>query len=397
MRGYAFLARHWRAGVAALCSGAAVACSSPGADTVEAGEAFPNLRMQLRQGTAPLGFVANRFDDTVSVVDLDALSIVGSGPVGRDPVVIDGARRLVYGASADAFYTVLSYPHEIVSPHVVEFGGAVRPGFVQMLGGADLAVLANQRAAQRAFELALAPDEGQLAVSHYDTLRSLEGETLQERRSEILLVDGPSAMARGFVDATSIVGCVAPSALEYDADGSRLFVACTGEDSLGTFDSATGTLLSIMRTGEGTPDKPWCLAPSPDRATLLVSNQGSDTLAVFDVGGEPRLVRSIPVGGVPFHVAWESESSVVVALQRPGGVDRVDIEEGAVVKHHDLSTAECENPSEPTVLPDGSLFLVCEGDHYEAGALVQLDMDEGRVVDRLELGVYPERMTVVQP
>jgi hypothetical protein len=61
------------------------------------------------------------------------------------------------------------------------------------------------------------------------------------------------------------------------------------------------------------------------------------------------------------------------------------------------SADECENPSEPQFLLDGRLLLVCEGDHYTPGALVELDPDLLAIRARVSLGLYPERMAVVGP
>ena len=92
-----------------------------------------------------------------------------------------------------------------------------------------------------------------------------------------------------------------------------------------------------------------------------------------------------------------SEAEFIVALQRPNGAARLSAADGALLAEASYSSAECENPSEPQILPDGRLFLVCEGDHYARGALVQLDPATLAIVQRVELGLYPERMAVVLP
>ena len=103
------------------------------------------------------------------------------------------------------------------------------------------------------------------------------------------------------------------------------------------------------------------------------------------------------MAAVPYHATWVGEAEYIVALQRPNGAARVDAVSGALLAEASYSTSECENPSEPQLLPDGRLFLICEGDHYARGALVQLDPQTLAMVQRVELGVYPERMAVVLP
>lgn len=387
----------WLVGLAAPLSACGVA---QGESAEPPSSAFPNGRVSYRTGEQALGFVANQLEDTVSVVDLDSMSVVGTTPIGRDPVEIDGPRHLTWNAKDEAFYTVLSYPHEVVSPHAAEFGGSIRAGYVQRLGATDLRPLGEMRASERAGDLALAPDGSQLAVTHFDTLRSLEGETLSDRRSDLVLIDQPAEMASGNAPSRRAPACVAPSALAYGKQSDRAFVVCTGEDSIGVMDTRQGALISLTPTAAPTldkPFKPWTIALDGPRERLLISNQQVNTVDVFSAEDNPRLLSSARVGGVPFHAAWVGEAEFIVALQRPSGAARVSATDGALLAEASYSTTECENPSEPQLLPDGRLFLVCEGDHYDRGALVALDPQTLAITARVQLGLYPERMAVVLP
>jgi len=344
--------------------------------------------------------VANQFDDSVSVVDLDGMSVIGTSPVGRDTVEIDGPRHLTWNPLDQAFYTVLSYPHEVVSPHAVDFGESVRAGYVQRLAADDLRPLGEMRASERAGDLALAPDGSQVAVTHFDTLRSLQGETLADRRSDLVVIDQPGGMASGEALSRRAPACVAPSALAYGKQSDRAFLVCTGEDAVGVMDTRQGALISLTPSAALTlnkPFKPWTIALDGPRERLLISNQQVNTVDVFSAEDSPRLLASARVAAVPFHATWVGGEAFIVALQRPNGAARVSATDGALLAEASYSTAECENPSEPRLLPDGRLFLVCEGDHYARGALVQLDPESLAIIQRVELGVYPERMAVVLP
>jgi len=333
-------------------------------------------------------------------VDLDSMSVLGTSPVGRDPVEIDGPRHLTWNAEQATFYTVLSYPYEVVSPHAVEAGESIRAGYVQSLSAADLRPLGEVRAAERAGDLALAQDGSQLAITHFDTLRSLEGDTLADRRSELVLVEEPSDMAGGNAVSWQAPACVAPAALAYGKQSDRAFLVCTGEDSIGVMDTRQGTLISLTPSAAPTlnkPFKPWTIALDEPRERLLISNQQVNTVDIFSAEDNPQLLSSARVNAVPFHATWVGEAEVVVALQRPNGAARLSTTDGAVLVEAVYSTSECENPSEPQLLPDGRLFLVCEGDHYSAGALVELDPESLAILQRVELGMYPERMAVVLP
>lgn len=328
------------------------------------------------------------------------MSVLGTTPIGRDPVEIDGPRHLTWNEAHASFYAVLSYPHEVVSPHVAEFGGSTRAGYVQRLGATDLRPLGEARTGEWAGDLALAGDGSQLAVTHFDTLRSLEGETLAERRSDLVLIDQPAAIASGNAHSRRVSACVAPSAIAYGKHSDRAFVVCTGEDALGVIDTRQGALLSLTPSAApalNRPFRPWTIELDSRCERLLIANQQVNTVDIFSAEDHPRLLTSVSVAAVPFHATWIAEAEFVVALQRPSGALRVSATDGAVLAEVAYSTAECENPSEPRLLPDGRLFLVCEGDHYGPGALARLDPQTLAIVERAELGLYPQRMAVVLP
>lgn len=378
----------------ALCASSLTACGDPGGQGVlEKPAAFPDLRQRFSDGTAPLGYIANTRDDTVSVVDLDGMALVGTAPIGRDPVTIDGPRRLSMGAGHQIVHAVLSYPHEVVSPHVAEFGGSIRAGYVQSLSVGDLRPLGAARAELRAFDIALSPDGTRLAVTHYDILRSVEGDTLQERRANLVLIDLEDGVASANVARQSFELCVAPSSVVYP-NADRLYVACTGEDSIAVVDAREGTVLTRVTSGPESINGPWSLSVNPAGDRLLVSNQLSEAVAVFTTDDEPDLVEAVAIGAVPFEACWVSDTEVIVAAQSPGGLVRVDIEASAVTAKAEYDPAECQNPNGPTLV-DGRLYVVCEGNHYEIGALVEVDPYSFEIIDGVDLGIYPETMAVV--
>jgi len=96
------------------------ACSS-GERTIadyEGEPAYPNQRGSYQAGGRLLGFVANRMSDTISVLDLDSMTRLGSVPIGRDPVDVDGPRHVVLDARRRLGYVALSYPLSVQSVHV---------------------------------------------------------------------------------------------------------------------------------------------------------------------------------------------------------------------------------------------------------------------------------------
>ncbi len=364
------------------------------AEPVDAEPAFPNLRQQYVPTGQTWGYVANRWDDTVSIVNLDTFTVVGRVPIGRDPVVVDGPRHLIQLPSQEAFFTVLSYPHEVVSPHVVEFGGSIRAGYVQMLDAVDFRSLGEARADVRAADAALAPDGSQLAIVHYDTLRSIEEEQLDARRTDVLLVDDPGQLRSGTSNERRIKGCVAAAAITYGKDASRAFVVCTGEDAIGVIDTVSGEMISMVPSGSAPLNKPWTITVDASGSRLLVANQQANTVSVLTADDSPVLLATGDAPGQPYQATWLGDDEFVIAMQQPNATSRINAASGETLATIQYRSDECENPHEPVYVPDGRLFLVCEGDHYSPGAAVQLDAGTLEVVGRVELGLYPERMWV---
>ena len=205
------------AGIVGACAG------DPGGagDTPDA--AFPSRRTEFRPAAGQLlGYVANRNSDSISVLDLDSMSLLGTVPVGR-------------------------------SPAAVAKGGAE--------GGATA------------------------------------------RRLDV---------------------CVAPTGVVYGADGTRVYVACTGEDSVAVVDTQSAQVLNRVPAGAFATNKPYAIVADARGERLAVSNQVSRTLALFAAGYLPVLTSSVSVTGVPFFAAWIADDVIVVPMQDPSGVTRID-------------------------------------------------------------------------
>jgi DNA-binding beta-propeller fold protein YncE len=56
--------------------------------------------------------------------------------------------------------------------------------------------------------------------------------------------------------------CASPSGRCFNADGSRAFVSCTGEESVTVLDSASGEVLSRVPAGSAMVNKPYALSPT---------------------------------------------------------------------------------------------------------------------------------------
>jgi YVTN family beta-propeller protein len=388
---------HARKLLLVLAATLAVACSGSEINGDDSLVAFPSRRPTFEPAGRRLGYVANRNSDTVSVLDLDAMTLLGSVPIGRGPVDIDGPRHLVLDAAEGLAYVALSYPFANESVHALSQGGTQRSGYVQALNLLDLSIAGELRVDPAAADIAFSQASGRLAVSHFDLFRALNSDA-EARRANLVLIDPASAITKGNADLRRLPLCAAPAAIAFDADGARVFVACTGEDSIAVVDSASGDVLSRVPAGEAAVNKPYALVTDPTRDRLLVSNQVSFSVSVFDLGDTPNLLKTLArTSGVPMFAALLSESTLVVPFQAPNGAALFDLTTGEQLLELQYSDADCTNPAEFSVSGDSRLRLVCEGDHYRPGAVVEVDPNTLQIISSVSVELYPERMSVLEP
>jgi YVTN family beta-propeller protein len=332
----------------------------------------------------------------VSVLDLDAMTLLASVPVGRGPVDIDGPRHVALDAANGLAYVALSYPFANQSPHALSLGETRRSGYVQALNLSDLSIAGDLRVDPNADDVVFSPSSGRLAVSHFDTFRALNSD-VELRRANLALVESASAIAAGTAQPLRVPVCAAAAAMAFDPDGARVFVACTGEDSITVVDAASGEVLSRVPAGASVVNKPYALVADRARQRLLVSNQVSFSVSVFDQSDTPNLLSTLSVLGVPFFSALLSEATLAVPFQAPHGAALFDVATGKLLAQIQYTDEECTNPVEFSVTSDSRLRLVCEGDHYRPGAVVEVDSETLAIKSRVSVEIYPERMTILEP
>jgi len=375
----------------------ALGCSGSVSDADDSALAFPYRRPTFEPAGRRLGYVANRNSDTVSVLDLDAMTLLGSVPVGRGPVDIDGPRHVVLDSANGLAYLALSYPFANESVHALSLGATQRSGYVQALNLSDLSIAGDLRVDPSTADIAFSKATGQLAVSHFDLFRALNAD-VDARRANLALIDPASGIATKDARLRRVSLCAAPSAIAFDGDGARVFVACTGEDSITVVDSTSGEVLSRVPAGEFAVNKPYALVADPTRNRLLVSNQVSFAVSVFDLSDTPNLLTTLTrTSGVPMFAVLVSENTLAVPFQAPNGAALFDLDTGKQLLELQYSDADCTNPAEFSITSDSRLRLLCEGDHYRPGAVVEVDPDTLEITSSVSVELYPERMSILEP
>ncbi|AUX47711.1 hypothetical protein SOCE26_092350 [Sorangium cellulosum] len=392
----------------ALAAAALASCSDPDPITeyrygAYEGDAYPNRRPEIVIPDGGMGVVTDSFSDTISLIALETGERFGVHPVGRDPVTIDGPRRVAVDAAGGALYIALSYPAVAGSsgPHVVQGGSAVA-GYVQKLALDDLRVLGQVRVEASPGDIAISEDGGRVVVSHFDLKRVIDNpEDLETARSSLAVVDPGAVSPRGSAAPTLIPVCKAAHGVALSRpDGARAYVACYGDDALAIVD-LTDPDAEVKLVPVGPPPSPdahtssygpYAAVMSPDGKTIAVSNTDSRDVRFFDVASgtfdESRTILTI---GAPYVSAWAPDGSAIyVPTQVPDTIARIGVTPD---DRHAVSRNirdECLRPHLAELDEEHGLFVVCEGDQtVTPGKVLRLDPETLETRSAAEVGLFP--------
>ncbi|HET6341779.1 MAG TPA: YncE family protein [Gemmatimonadota bacterium] len=209
-----------------------------------------------------------------------------------------------------------------------------------------------------------------------------------------------------------------PHALAAGAGGDWAYTASLAVNQIAAFELESGDvrLVDVPAAGGEFPEEPVTAEPaagahgaahtahtlvefaiSPDGRTMVAGGEISGDLVVFDLSdpGAPRVVRTVHLGGAPWHPAFTPDGRYVwVPLHRADAVAVVDASSWEVVERiggRGLAQPHAVQPS-----PDGRWIFVSsnntegtytpEGDDPLAGTIVVIDPEARRIVDVLEVG-----------
>ena len=380
-----------------LCALSALRCS-PDAAPTKTVVAFPTQRPTFPSNARTLGFVANQYSDTVSVVDLATLTLLGEVPIGINPVELDGPRQITLDSTRGVAYVLFAYPLSVVGAHAVAHGALPPFGYVRELSLLDLAPLGDMAVDRRAASFSLSDDRSLLAVAHFDQDLALLSTDIETRRSNLVLIEPAWGLQTSTATKRKSSVCVAPMGVVLGTNGTRAFLACTGEDQLAVVDTATGDVVNRVAAGDGPVNKPTAITAGPTGTQVMLSNQLSSKVVVFTADDTAAVVfASQELPGSPGPVAFLSATEWLVPLQSPNGIAVLDAASGAILRQKTYPDDACANPHAATIASDGRVFLVCEGDHYSAGALVKLDPATLEIQARVSLGLYPDQLAILPP
>lgn len=347
------------------------------------------------------GYVTNNGSDSISVIDRDGDAVV-SVPVDLDPDAHEAPHHLAIDSVSRSVFVALAFPPEAKKdqkkdPHA-SHGNGSDLGKLARLDLGTLAVRESRDVDENPGDVVLTHDRRRVLVTHFDMKRAMDvaarGGASPSTMFAHLVVFDAKDMKR--VGDRAI--CVAPHGITVTKDDKTAFVACYGSDELAIVElTADGFPTSRIPLGamQGVPGVPrfgpYSATLSPDEKLVVVADLEGQDLRVLDRDTK-RFVpdKSVPLAAKAFMPAFVDSHTLLVPMQSPDGLARVDIEQAKVVRRTSFPKEQCALPHVVRVATDGRAYLVCEGDHRSAGSVLELDPTTLDVKKTWKVGTYPD-------
>lgn len=369
-------------------------------------EVFPSKRPMLPAVNGDLGLVSNAGDDTVTAIDLASGRVIGTVPVGRDPVDLDGPHHIAIDRRRGFAYLALSYPQaaSALGPHAAH-GGSARLGWVQKLRLSDLAIVGEAIVDANPGDIVLSEDGTRLAVSHFDLSRAQRGDAGADTRATLIVLDPLALGTPEQKEGVRIPVCAAPHGVVLSAPrGKEAFLACYGDDEIAVVDldnpAAEVKHIKVSPDARRAPTPPafgpYALGASPTFSTIAVANTESKDVRFFDPRTLSMTATALGTDGAPFFPAFSAdETKLYIPTQLPDGVLVVDPKTQATLRQRRFAEGECRRPHEIVFGTDKTTaYLVCEGDQITPSVVLGLDADTLATRQTFSVGAYPDRMII---
>jgi YVTN family beta-propeller protein len=193
---------------------------------------------------------------------------------------------------------------------------------------------------------------------------------------------------KGLAQAVAAINtCDGPAGMAVDQRRRRVYVACPADDELQAIDAAAGDVIQRARLTPG--DQPQEVALTPDGATLVSANTGSNTLTFFDAASLARLDR-VDVGSSPVSVAIDPAGRRAFAFDaRSNSLSIVDIASRRLVATLSMDAAPLRGQFSAT---GDRLYVIQERSPY----LLVLDPALATITGRVRLGTAASAIAVDQ-
>lgn len=350
---------------------------------------------------ARAAYVTNNGSDSVSVIDRDG-DAVDTVPVDVDPEAREAPHHLAIDSTTKNVFVALAFPPDLSpqkkkkDPHAGH-GNADDLGRLARLDLTTLAVKETRDVEENPGDVVLTHDKKRVLVTHYDMKRAMTvaakgGGSPATMFASVIVFEAASMRKLG---ARPV--CVAPHGIAVTKDDKTAFVACYGSDELAVVDLA-GDTFGIARhplgASPGVPGVPrygpYSATLSPDESLVVVADLEGQDLRVFDRADKRFMEKTIPLSSKAFMPAFVDGRTLVVPMQAPDGIARVDVDLSKVEKRMTYPKDVCALPHAVRQAKDGRVYLVCEGNHTAPGSVLEIDPVTLAMKKRWQVGVYPD-------
>lgn len=374
-------------------------------DDIPSAAVWPDGTLPV-SGNAPLAYITNNGDDTLSVVSLTDMSVVATVPVGLEIAEPEAPHHLATDPTHGYVYVGISNVRA-AGPHAGlhgNHGGGSADSYVERLHIEDLSPAGSTRVDPNLGDVILF-DDTRLITTHFDLKRAMDavamGLPTEQGWASLTLVDGTTMDKTGEVTL-----CSAPHGVAVTADGTTAVVACYGDDRVAFVDVTEDVPTVMARVPVGSLASsvppphygPYSVVLSPDQSAAYVGDTEANDLRVFDVATQAlRDPGVVPLMGAAFFGVFTPDGGTfIVPTQLSDSLAVIDTATLSVTRTVLLQTSDCVSPHVATLDPSGThLLLVCEGDHVLPGTLVVFDLATLDVQHVLPLGVYPDGIQIV--
>ena len=357
----------------------------------------PGAKIDIPRARA--AYVTNNGSDSVSVIDRDG-DTVTTVPLDVDKDAHEAPHHLAVDSTAGLAFVALAFPAapgKKKDPHAAH-GSSADLGKLARLDLTTLAVQAAEDVDENPGDVVLTHDKKRVLVTHFDMKRAMD---VAARGG-----GSPATMFASLVvlDATTLKKlatrpiCVAPHGVVTTRDDKTAFVACYGSDELAIVDlSQDGFPISRVPLGaaQGVPGVPrygpYSATLSPDESLVVIADLEGKDLRVYDRNAK-KLVpeKTVVLDAKAFMPAFVGPTTVIVPMQAPDGVARVDLATAKIEARTTYPKTECSLPHVVRAAKDGRVYLVCEGDHVSSGSVSEIDAKSLESKKKWNVGVYPD-------
>ncbi len=341
-------------------------------------------------------YVTNNGSDTIAVIDRDGDAVVMRS-VDVDPSAHEAPHHLAVDGAGHVFVALAFPPDDApTGGKHAGHGGSDSIGALLRLDQRTLGVEATHDVDQNPGDVVLTHDQKRVLVTHFDMRRAMQQAKAAGLASSLfarlVVLD-----SKTLDELAGRAVCVAPHGIAITADDATAVIACYGSDEIALVDLRSNDLPVAhvpIAQAAGVPGAPrfgpYAVAIAPDQKRALVADLESADVRVLDLAARELVADSaIPLGARAMMPDFVSNDVALVPLQGPDGLARVDLTKGSVVARVAFG-AECKNPHVARAASDGRAYVVCEGDHKEAGAVVEVDPVTLATKRRWVVGVYPD-------